>query len=109
MLPVALLSHPHYEFTHHELFVIVVMAITGAGGHLLYSLSQKGTTFQFNAIASSVHSPSTAIFGFWFIGITLAWHQLLGMAIVIAVVLYVSITAKKPTVQESLESQLQEP
>ena len=106
MLPIALLSHPRYEFTHHEIFVIVIMAITGAGGHLLYSLSQKGTTFQFNAIAGTVHSPSTAICAFLFLGSTLKWHQVVGMVIVIAVVAYISIAVKKPEVQELDENLL---
>ncbi len=99
MLPIALLSHPEFGFTRHDYFVIVVMAITGAGGHYLYSISQKSTTFQFNSIAGTLHSPSTAICAYLFIGSTLVWSQMVGMAIVIVVVAYISISTKKPDVQ----------
>lgn len=108
MLPIAALTHPRFEFTHLEIWVIIAMTISGAGGHFLYSISQKGTTFQFNAIASAIHSPSTALCALIFLGATLAPHQIVGMIIVVAVVAYVSITANRKVEQELDESLLQE-
>lgn len=97
-------SNPRFDFTNHEIFVLVVLMVFGAGGHYLFNYSQPRTSFRFNAIASTVHTPATAIFTWWFIGGTLNFQQILGMVIVTVVVAYMSISAKRPEVQEFEES-----
>ena len=96
--------HPKFNFTNHEIFVIGVLTVLGAGGHILFNYSQPRTTFRFNNIASSVHTPATAIFAWWFIGSTLVVHQILGIVIVTATVAYMSFVTKKPEVQELEEN-----
>lgn len=95
---------PEFGFTNHEVFVLIVLMVFGAGGHLFFNYSQEHTSFRFNAIASTIHTPATALFALWFIGDTLNFHQVVGMIVVTVVVAYMSIATKKPEVQELEES-----
>lgn len=100
MTPISLFMSPRFEFRNLEFAAMIAMFITGALGHYLYSISQKNTTFQFNAVASSIHSPATAICAWLFLDSKLAFHQWVGMVIVIGVVAYISISAKSKEIQE---------
>ncbi len=109
LTPVMFFVNPKFGFTNHEIFIIIVLTVFGAGGHIFFNYSQKRTSFRFNAIASTVHTPSTAIFTWWFLGGTLEYHQILGMVIVTGVVAYMSIVTRSKKVQEleeSLEQQI---
>ena len=53
-----------YKLTFKEFGIFVLLAIFGAGGHILYGISQNLTTFNMNIIASNIHVPLTAIFTF---------------------------------------------
>lgn len=107
--PVMFFVNPEFGFTNHEIFVLIVLMVFGAGGHFLFSMSQSRTSYRFNAIASTVHIPATAIFTWWFIGGTLQPHQILGMVIVISVVTYLSIARHEKQDGESGESLVLEP
>jgi|GEM_PF-5341785 len=107
LTPVMFFINPRFEFTNHEIFVIGVLTVLGAGGHLFFNYSQKKTSFRFNAIASTIHTPATAIFAWWFIGGTLQPHQILGMVVVTGVVAYMSIATRSKKVQE-LEENLEQ-
>lgn len=92
--------HQKAGFTNKEVWLIVVMAVVGAGGHLINNYSQHHTTFRFNAIASTIHTPASAIFAWWLVGSTLLFHQIIGMVIVTGVVGYFAVTTRKPEIQE---------
>ncbi len=102
--PIMFFINPEFNFSNHEYFLILVLTITGAGGHFLFSLSQSRTSFRFNAIASTIHTPSTAIFSWLILDDLLKPHQLVGMIIVTAVVGYVSATSKKKKDPEQSEN-----
>ena len=104
MSPSMLFVNPKFEFTNHEILVLTILAVLGAGGHLLFNYSQPRTSFRFNAIASTIHTPATAFFAWWFIGGTLNLHQLLGMLVVTVVVAYMSIATRSKKAQELEEN-----
>ncbi len=94
------LINPEFNFSRNEIYVIIALAVIGAGGHYLFNYSQAHTTFRFNAIASTVHTPAVAIFAWMILGDTLLFHQIIGMVIVMAVVGYLAVTTRKPEIQE---------
>lgn len=102
--PVMFFIDPVFEFTNYEIFIIAVLTIAGTGGHFLFSYSQKYTTFRFNAIASTLHVPATALFSWWLIDATLLPHQIVGMVIVIGVVAYMSIATHPKDDQATAEN-----
>ena len=83
-----------------EYFVHLCMAILGAGGHMSFNYSQKRTSFRFNAIASTIHTPVTAIFAWWLLGENLKPHQMFGIVIVTGVVAYMSLSTRSKKAQE---------
>ena len=106
--PVMFFISPRFEFTNFDIFVIIVLMVTGAGGHLLFGISQEHTTLRANAILGIIHIPMTAIMSWIFLSKGLHIHQMVGMAIVITVVTYFSITSHQRDVEEVLESQTPE-
>lgn len=103
--PVMFFVNPRFEFTSFDIFVIIVLMITGAGGHLLFGISQDHTTLRANAILSIIHIPVTAIASWIFLSRELKLHQMLGIVIVVSVVTYFSISSHSKEVEEALESQ----
>lgn len=80
-----------YSLTTKEIWIFALMALVGAGGHLLYNLSQKQTSFIVNIIVSNIHIPATAILSYILIDKSLNVHQIVGILIIVAVVAFVSI------------------
>lgn len=95
---------PKFSFTNHEILVLLVLMVFGAGGHIFFNYSQQHTSFRFNAIASTIHNPSTAIFAWWLVSDTLHLHQIVGMIIVTVVVAYMSVSTRRKAVQELEEN-----
>ncbi|MFN8015268.1 MAG: DMT family transporter [Acidimicrobiia bacterium] len=93
-------------FTTKDTIVLILLAIIGAGGHLLFTYSQNHTSFRFNTIASTIHNPMTAIGAWLLLDKVLKVHQIIGMAIVSCVVAYMTLSTRKKAaleLQENLE------
>lgn len=96
--------HPRFEFTNHEILILIILMVAGGLGHFIFGISQNHTTFRFNAIATTLHTPMTALFSWWFISKTLHLHQIIGMIIVISVVAYLSIVTHPKEEELPLEN-----
>ena len=74
----------------HEIVLIAILTITGAGGHILYNYAQVHTSYILSILVSNIHTVSTAIFAYIILGRTLNIHQIIGVIITLSVVGFVS-------------------